>query len=138
MKEGFVFLKKGTLVWLRQKRSFLYNNNMSKLQRKKDYLKKLPKIVEALKKGYKPKKIILFGSMLDPQKPSNDIDLLIIKDGVDRAGRHERSLEAMSNLSHEVPMDVLVYSPKEIEKRLYLGDPFIKDIIENGKVLYGI
>jgi hypothetical protein len=31
---------------------------------------------------------------------------------------------------------VLVYTPKEIKKRLALGDFFIEDIIKNGKLLY--
>jgi hypothetical protein len=34
------------------------------------------------------------------------------------------------------PMDVLVRSPEKIQKRLQLGDPFLKTIVEKGEVLY--
>lgn len=33
-------------------------------------------------------------------------------------------------------MDVLVRSPEKIQKRLQLGDPFLKTIVEKGEVLY--
>ena len=35
-----------------------------------------------------------------------------------------------------LPMDVLVYTPAEIEERLAIGDFFIDEILTNGKVLY--
>jgi succinate dehydrogenase flavin-adding protein (antitoxin of CptAB toxin-antitoxin module) len=33
-------------------------------------------------------------------------------------------------------MDLLVYTPEEIEKRLEIDDPFILHILNKGKVLY--
>jgi hypothetical protein len=32
---------------------------------------------------------------------------------------------------------MLVYRPEEIKERLEMGDPFIKKIFKDGKVLYG-
>jgi hypothetical protein len=34
-------------------------------------------------------------------------------------------------------VDLLVYKPEEFEKRLELGDPFLKAILKEGKVVYG-
>jgi predicted nucleotidyltransferase len=48
-------------------------------RQKQDFQRQLPKIIEALKKDYRPQKIILFGSVLDQNQESHDIDLLLIK-----------------------------------------------------------
>ena len=95
-------------------------------------------IVEKLEL-YKPEKVFLFGSRAwgEPESDS-DIDLLIIKDGVDEMSFRERYLE-VSRLfrPRQQAMDFLVYSPREVKKRLYLEDPFIKRVLNEGKVIYG-
>jgi hypothetical protein len=35
-----------------------------------------------------------------------------------------------------LPMDIIVRTPDEIEHRIKIGDPFIKKIVNQGKVLY--
>ena len=52
--------------------------------------------------------------------------------GIDRIGELDRIIDR-----DEIAVDMIVLQPKEIEERLTLGDPFIKSIIEEGKVLYG-
>jgi hypothetical protein len=37
----------------------------------------------------------------------------------------------------DVAVDYVVYKPEETKERLALGDPFIKKIYNEGKVLYG-
>ncbi|MBL7159811.1 nucleotidyltransferase domain-containing protein [Candidatus Microgenomates bacterium] len=105
---------------------------------KNNYQKELKKIVEALK-AYKPEKIVLFGSVATGKfRPDSDFDFLIIKKGVDELRKGERYSQVSKLLgSHKLPMDLLVYTPYEIKKRLYLGDPFIKKILSEGQVLYG-
>jgi len=34
------------------------------------------------------------------------------------------------------PCDLLVRSPEKLEERLSLGDPFIRNVVMNGQVLY--
>ena len=108
---------------------------MAKFSQKNSNQQELSKIVEALK-AYKPEKIILFGSMLDSSKPSNDIDLFLIKKtNFDRLG--ERAGEARRYLPDQrVPVDFLVYSPEEIEKEIGRGNVFLAEILEKGKLLY--
>lgn len=86
---------------------------------------------------YKPERIILFGSRAwgIPHSDS-DIDLCVIKKGVEVKRHHNRGSEVSRLFDHKVATDVLVYSPYEVKKELWLGNPFIKKIIDNGKVLY--
>ncbi|MFQ6003206.1 MAG: nucleotidyltransferase domain-containing protein [Candidatus Zixiibacteriota bacterium] len=96
-------------------------------------------MVDKIKREYKPEKIILFGSYAwgKPTKDS-DIDLFIIKDtsarGIDRAVEIRRILDEENAI---FPLDVLVYTPNEMKRRLEIGDDFVKDIIDKGKILYG-
>lgn len=99
----------------------------------------LQNIVHRLVAGYAPQRIILFGSRVygEPNEDS-DIDLLVIKDTTQRP--LERWIEVkrlLRDLSCKVAISPLVYTPQEIEKRLAIGDFFIQEILEKGKVLYG-
>jgi len=69
------------------------------------------------------------------RKIKSDFDLLVIKDT--RKNPYQRIPEARSYL-HKIDeaFDILVMTTKEIEKRLYFGDFFIKEILNKGKVLY--
>ena len=103
---------------------------------KNRFHKEIRNIVKQLLRVYKPEKIILFGSMANGKiKDSSDIDLFIIKNdvpdfGVDRI----RQLDTL--IKYKLATDFVVYKPEEVKDRLRLGDPFIKNIFEGGKVLY--
>ena len=85
---------------------------------------------------YRPEKIILFGSAAWGDDEINDIDLLIIKSDTPYYGI-ERMRELDRMIKRNMAADMLVYRPEEIKERLELGDPFIKKIFKDGKVLYG-
>ncbi|MBU0701226.1 nucleotidyltransferase domain-containing protein [bacterium] len=93
-------------------------------------------IVEQLIRIYKPQKIVLFGSLAKGNlSAGTDIDLFIIKKdvpilGVDRIRQLERLIK------YRLATDFVVYKPEELEQRLNLGDPFVKNIFEEGRVLY--
>ena len=84
---------------------------------------------------YRPQKIILFGSFAWG-KPTvdSDIDLFIIKET--KMSRDKRQIKVRRLIKGELPVDILVYTPKETEKRLKMDDFFIKDILTKGKTLY--
>ncbi|TSC87986.1 MAG: hypothetical protein G01um101416_301 [Microgenomates group bacterium Gr01-1014_16] len=99
---------------------------------------KLDRVVDTLVRGYRPEKVILFGSMARGDfGEDSDFDLLIIKDGVDDVPVHDRHVEVRGLLPDDTAVDALVYSPKELKKRLYLEDPFVLSVFDQGKVLYG-
>lgn len=93
-------------------------------------------ITEKLEKGYQPEKIVLFGSYIQGDfHHDSDIDLLVIKDSLHR--RDERDTEIRELLKEvKVPLDIFVYTPKEVEKFCSFKDSFISKIFNTGKVLY--
>lgn len=93
-------------------------------------------IVEMIKKKYRPEKIILFGSAArDEFEEGSDLDFFIIKET--KLPRHRRPLEIYRFLDdRNLPIDFIIYTPKEFEERFFLGDFFIKRILKEGKVLY--
>jgi predicted nucleotidyltransferase len=98
----------------------------------------LDTIVHEIVTKYQPEKVILFGSAARGEMTQDsDIDLLIIKDGVDKTPPIDRHRDVAGLYRHTMASDVLVYTPYEVRKRLYLGDPFIKTIFSEGKILYG-
>jgi len=98
--------------------------------------KEVQDIVKQLIRFYKPDKIILFGSLAKGQiNQGTDIDLFIIKSDVPEFGVDRiRQLDAI--IKYRLATDFIVYKPDELEQRLNLGDPFVKSILEEGKVLY--
>ncbi|MFH1931378.1 MAG: nucleotidyltransferase domain-containing protein, partial [Pseudomonadota bacterium] len=66
----------------------------------------------------------------------NDLDFLIVKKDVPLYGL-ARMRELDELIDRNMAADMLVYRPDEFEKRIKLGDPFIKTVIEEGQVLYG-
>ena len=90
------------------------------------------KIIQALK----PEKIFLFGSYAygRPEKDS-DIDLLIIMESNERPAKRRIRV---SRVFWDTPtrMDFVVKTPAEVERRLSMGDFFIKKILTKGKLLY--
>lgn len=94
-------------------------------------------IVDQIVSKYKPLKIILFGSATrDDVEEVNDLDLLVIKEDVPLYGI-DRMRELDELIDRNVASDMLVYRPGEFDERLKLGDPFIENIVEKGRVLYG-
>lgn len=94
-------------------------------------------IVDRIVAEFRPEKIILFGSHAwgKPNKDS-DVDLLIVKDDPLKNTR-EMAIELERMLfERPVALDLLVYKPEQIKKRLLLEDPFIKKIMTQGKILY--
>jgi predicted nucleotidyltransferase len=112
------------------------NRKFFKIELMRTKLKKIEKqIIEALK-PYNPEKILLFGSRAGKKfKRDSDFDLLLVKET--KKPPSERILEARLHLLKiNFPFDVLVMTPKEIKKRLKMGDFFIEEILKKGKVLY--
>ena len=88
-------------------------------------------------KKYHPMKIILFGSAGQRDYAQvNDLDFLIIKEDVPLNGL-DRIRELDKLIDRNIAVDMLIYRPDEFDKRIELGDPFIKTILREGRVLYG-
>ena len=95
-------------------------------------------IVQRIVAGYAPQKVILFGSYAygEPDKDS-DIDLLIIKDTVENFVDRWVTVHRILTGTHpSLPLEPMVLTPQELERRLAVGDQFVAHILEKGKVLY--
>ncbi|MBI5699491.1 nucleotidyltransferase domain-containing protein [Candidatus Saganbacteria bacterium] len=99
-------------------------------------IKEIDNISKQIIENYKPQKIILFGSAASGNfTPDSDLDFFIIKENVPYLGR-DRCRELSKLIERDVAVDFIVYKPNEFNKWYNLGDPFLKTIINKGKVLY--
>jgi predicted nucleotidyltransferase len=95
------------------------------------------KIAEKIKTRYKPEKIILFGSYAwGKPTDDSDIDLFIIKRTKLRPIDRRIQVRRIVNLKRLIAFSPIVFTPKEMEYLLRIGDPFVKEIMATGKVLY--
>lgn len=96
---------------------------------------KIDRFVDKIAKKFKPEKIILFGShgYGTPAKDS-DVDILVIIDSKKRPV--DLAIEIRLAIRAPFPVDLLVRTPEQIEKRLSMNDFFIREIVTKGKTLY--
>jgi len=85
---------------------------------------------------FQPHQVVLFGSYAygTPHLYS-DVDLLVVMDSDESMVQRIRRVAEVAKVRF-LPMDLIVRTPAEIEERLALGDFFIVEILEKGKVLY--
>ena len=95
-------------------------------------------MVEKLRKGYAPQKVILFGSRArGTARADSDIDLLVIKETSERfIDRWTRVRQLLSDPQRTIPLETLVLTPQEVTQRLAIGDQFVETILREGTVLY--
>ena len=92
-------------------------------------------ICRRIAEEFQPEKIILFGSYAyGKPRPDSDVDILVIMafDG----GYFHQAAKIRQRLDSPVPMDLLVRTPEQIQYRLEIGDSFIQEILEQGRVMY--
>lgn len=90
---------------------------------------------QAIAREFQPEKIILFGSFAYGEpSPDSDIDLLVIMPF--EGGPPEQAIRILNRLNVLAPIDLLVRSPKQVEERLAMGDLFMREIVERGRVMY--
>jgi predicted nucleotidyltransferase len=102
-----------------------------------DFQSEIKSITNQIIEKYNPEKIILFGSAARGQfSLDSDADFLIIKKNTPYYGA-DRIRELSRLIERNIPIDLLVYKPEEFKKRIEMGDPFLKAILKEGKILYG-
>ena len=84
---------------------------------------------------FQPQKVVLFGSYAyGKPTPDSDVDILVVMPL--NGNPVDKSVEMRLKLRPIFPLDLLVRTPTRIKERLALGDDFIKDILNKGKILY--
>lgn len=101
---------------------------MTSMRNIRDFSKRIAEV-------YRPRQIILFGSYAYGNPgPDSDVDLLVILRG--KTKDTGKAVEMRLKLHPDFPLDLLVRSPMAVRKRIAMGDCFMKEILEKGKVLY--
>ena len=98
------------------------------------FQKELARILVGLHR-YHPQKIILFGSFARGDYHAiSDVDLLIIKD-TERPFT-ERIGDVLALCDYSIPLEPLVYTPAEFEQMRRENNPFIEQVLREGKIIY--
>jgi predicted nucleotidyltransferase len=100
------------------------------------YETRIPEIKEKIVREINPEKVILFGSYAwgKPTEDS-DVDLFIIqKSNEPRRQRQMTLRKRLFNIG--IPMDIIIYTPEELKKRMDIRDVFMRKILRDGKILY--
>jgi predicted nucleotidyltransferase len=102
---------------------------------KRTTTKEIKRLCEKIAREFHPEKIILFGShAYGKPEWDSDVDLLVI---MPFNGRHtKKAIEILNRVNPSSALDLLVRTPQQVEKRLAMGDFFMREILERGKVMY--
>ncbi len=97
---------------------------------------KISEIVNKIVSGYNPEKIILFGSYATENPSENsDLDLLVIKET--DLPRPQRAVQVRRMIyGSMIPIDLIVYTPKEIDESKNNKFSFIYEVLNTGKTIY--
>ena len=80
-------------------------------------------------------RVVLFGSYArGVATDDSDVDLLVI---LAFEGKSiNQSVEMRMRLRPAFPVDLVVRTPEKVRERMKMGDDFMREILEEGKVLY--
>ncbi|MEW6355721.1 MAG: tetratricopeptide repeat protein [Planctomycetota bacterium] len=104
------------------------------------YLREIAILRDMLVAGYDPEKIILYGSCAAGDvSAGSDIDMLIIKEGVEGKDLVERKLEVMKligAINPGVRIEAVVHTSKELQDKLESSWFYRDEVIGKGWVIY--
>lgn len=98
-------------------------------------MEKIQAFCDRIVREFAPERIILFGSHArgDAGKYS-DVDLLVIMPFEGHSAW--KGAEIRIRLRPGFPLDLVLRTPEMVERRLALGDFFLQEVMEQGRVLY--
>lgn len=98
-------------------------------------MKQIREFSGRIAREFRPQRIVLFGSYANGSPTADsDVDLLVVLSHEGRAV--DKSVEIRMKLRPAFPLDLLVRTPEKVLQRVSMGDAFLRDIIDNGMVLY--
>lgn len=93
-------------------------------------------IVDRIVREFHPYSVILYGSYArDDHQSDSDLDLFVVMESDLRRDLRSVAICKLFGDRH-FPLDVIAYTPSEAEVSLARGNPFIREIMEEGRVLY--
>ena len=106
------------------------------MERQEYIQEKIDEMVRRIVKRFKPEKIILFGSHAKGKAgPDSDVDLLVIMPVSGTKGKKKIEI-GVALYDIPLPMDIIVATPEEVERRKNIVGTIIRPAIRGGEVLY--
>ena len=98
-------------------------------------MKQVKDFVQRLTREFSPQRVILFGSHArGDHSVDSDVDLLVIMPT--RKRTLQQALEIRRRISHRFPLDLIVRTPGDVDRRVALHDQFLTTVLAEGKTLY--
>jgi len=98
-------------------------------------MKQIEDVGRQIGQRFSPERVILFGSYAEGQPTKDsDVDLLVVMRT--KGSPVDQSVEIRLAVRPPFPMDLLVRTPEKVRERLDMGDPFMRRILEKGRLLY--
>jgi predicted nucleotidyltransferase len=98
-------------------------------------LNKIKEFGRQIGEQFGAEQVILFGSHAQGKvSADSDVDLLVI--GPFKGSGVDKSVEIRMKLRPQFPVDILIRTSEKVHQRLEMGDCFMQEIIEKGKVIY--
>jgi len=92
-------------------------------------------VVRQVIEKFNPQRIVLFGSYAAGKpRPESDVDLLVVMDTPLRES--EQAYQICREIDYLFGLDLIVISPRRLKQRLEWGDTFLKEITQQGVMLY--
>lgn len=91
--------------------------------------------VKQLIRQFSPDRVVMFGSYASGKpRAGSDVDLLVVMKH--RGAAAEQAARIRRTIRAGFPLDIIVRSPTALRRRVAMGDGFIREILEKGKVLH--
>lgn len=95
----------------------------------------IQEVADRMVEAFHPDRVILFGSYAyGTPAPDSDVDLLVIMSF--QGAAVDKAVEMLSRVNPRFGVDLLVRRAEDVERRVGLGDFFLREILEKGRVLY--
>jgi predicted nucleotidyltransferase len=85
-------------------------------------------------KRFQPERILLFGSYAYGRPHEwSDVDILVV---MPTRNELDQALRIWNAIDPPFSVDIVVRTPRNLSRRLQIGDQFLREVIGKGKVLY--
>ncbi len=96
----------------------------------------IEEIVRKIAEAFQPRRIVMFGSRArGDTRPDSDLDLMVEMETDDPPAQRMQVISALFGLRRWA-MDLVVYTPQEVEEQRQYRNSLIRVIESEGKVLY--
>ena len=98
---------------------------------------KIDTVIERITSKYDPKAIIVFGSVAESTSTEDsDLDIAVILES--DLSEHDRNVDVRVCIGPiGVALDLLVFTPEEVESNRADRNSIISEILSTGKIVYG-